>query len=144
MGDDGEDYAPATCEACGNANVRYVHTMRHDDWKTDIQVGCVCAGKLAEDYEGARERERGLVNLARRRQNWLTRCWRISRNGNQFLNLGRYNVGVAPDKFRRGWWRYWIKSPSGRYIENSGRYDSIVKAKLALFDQLAAAGILGW
>jgi hypothetical protein len=133
--DDLEDLS-GTCEACGTS-IRYVHEMQHDDWDGTIEVGRICAGNLEEDCEGARERERRLVSLTRRRRQWLTRRWRTSTKGNEFLNMEGHNVGVAPDEFRPDKWRYWIKSPRGQFIGNSERYESIESAKLALFDQLA-------
>ena len=138
--DDLED-ASGTCEACG-MSIRYVHEMQHDDWDGTIEVGCVCAGKLEENCEGARERERRLVNCTNRRENWLRRCWRISEKGNPYLKVEGYIVGVAPDKFRPEQWRYWIKSPRDEFIGNSERYESMESAQLALFDQLAV--ILRW
>jgi hypothetical protein len=142
LGSDGEDYAPATCEACGKESIRYVHTMRHNDWDEEIEVGCVCAGKLEEDYEAARERETRVKNRTKRRQRWLTRKWRTLRSGKEFLNVEKHKVGVAPDKCEHGQWRYWIKSPKGKSIGHSELYESIEKAKLALFDEFAA--IRGW
>ena len=131
--DDGPDYTPGTCEACGNGSLRFVHTMHHDDWD-DITVGCDCAGKLEEDYVRAKAREKRLANRSRRRNNWLTREWRVSQKGNTYLNVKGCNVGVCPDN--RGRWRYWIKSPATVFVGNSAIYDSMEKAKLALFDEL--------
>ena len=44
---DETDYA--TCEACGNHPVRYVSVLEHDEYPSQIKVGCVCAKKLTED-----------------------------------------------------------------------------------------------
>ena len=41
------------CEMCGKDEVRYVHVLYHDDYG-EIRVGCVCAGKMIEDYEYAK------------------------------------------------------------------------------------------
>lgn len=41
------------CEMCCKDEVRYVHVLYHDDYG-EIRVGCVCAGKMIEDYEYAK------------------------------------------------------------------------------------------
>jgi len=53
------------CEMCQHMVIRYVHTMRHPDYPTTLDVGCVCAGNMEEDYvvdsetkTRARDRER--------------------------------------------------------------------------------------
>jgi hypothetical protein len=51
---------------------------------------------MEEDYEGARQREKVLRNASARRRKWLSRGWRVSRNGNPFLNADGYNIVVYP------------------------------------------------
>jgi hypothetical protein len=36
------------CEACGKPDIRYVHTMKHEQ-RTQLLVGCVCASYMAPD-----------------------------------------------------------------------------------------------
>jgi hypothetical protein len=59
------DYA--TCQMCGNEKIRYVHIMEHPDLDEHFDVGCVCAEKMSDDYEGPRRREARLRNRAARR-----------------------------------------------------------------------------
>lgn len=93
---------PSTvCEMCETQEIRYVHHMQHPGYPEILGCGCVCAGYMEGDYEGARQRERVLRNASARRQKWLTRDWRLSRNGNPFLNVEGYNVVVYPA--RQGW-----------------------------------------
>ena len=47
---DETDYA--TCQMCGNEKIRYVHIMEHPDLDENFEVGCVCAEKMSDDYEG--------------------------------------------------------------------------------------------
>jgi hypothetical protein len=49
-----------TCEMCEHAEVRYVHVMTHPDYgggEAELLVGCICAGRMEEDYQQAKERE---------------------------------------------------------------------------------------
>ena len=47
----------SVCELCGQQNVRYVHHMHHPQYG-DLNVGCICAGKMEGDIERAKQRER--------------------------------------------------------------------------------------
>lgn len=62
---DETDYA--TCQMCGNEQIRYVHVMAHPDLEDHFEVGCVCAEKMSDDYEGPKRRETRLRNRAVRR-----------------------------------------------------------------------------
>lgn len=42
----GDYYEPQVCQMCGNERLRFVHLMRHDDYPSDLLVGCVCASKM--------------------------------------------------------------------------------------------------
>ncbi|MEI7038226.1 hypothetical protein [Fulvimonas yonginensis] len=127
---DETDYA--TCQMCGNEKIRYVHVMAHPALDEHLEVGCVCAEKMSDDYEGPKRREATLRNRAVRRARWLRRKWRVSAKGNSFLNLEGYNLVVYPTK--AGSWGYKI---GGRF---GGRtYPTSSEAKLALFDDFWAA-----
>jgi hypothetical protein len=91
----------ATCEMCEAHEIRYVHYMQHPSYPDTLGCGCVCDGHMEDDYEGARQREKSMLNAGARRQRWLTRNWRTSRSGNPFLNAENYNVVIYPAG--RGW-----------------------------------------
>jgi hypothetical protein len=86
----------ATCAMCETQEIRYVHHMQHPAYPQVLGCGCVCAGHMEGDYEGAQRREKVLRNAGARRRKWLTRDWRVSRNGNPFLNVDGYNVVIYP------------------------------------------------
>lgn len=94
--------ADAICEMCGNEHIRYVHTMSHPENNIELDVGCVCAEKMSDDYVNPRRRERELRNktarLLRRKKRAaqiekekveaLQRAtWRASKKGNLYLNV---------------------------------------------------------
>jgi len=55
------------CEMCEIQEIRYVHYMEHPDYPDVLGVGCICAGYMEADYEGARRREQSLKSNGRRR-----------------------------------------------------------------------------
>ena len=105
-GEQPEDTDYATCQMCGNEKIRFVHVMQHPGLIVDLEVGCVCAEKMTDDYVGPKRRETKLRNRATRRIRWLKRTWRKSAKGNSFLNLEGYNLVVYPTKTDR--WGYRI------------------------------------
>lgn len=123
---DEADYA--TCQMCGNEKIRYVHIMEHPDLEEQFEVGCVCAEKMSDDYNGPQVRENRLRNRAARRTRWLHRRWRISAKGNSFLNVEGYNLVVYPTKTTR--WGYKIGNRFGLKA-----YTTVDESKLALFDE---------
>lgn len=60
----GGDYERGTCEMCLNATLRFVHTMEHDEYPEPVEAGCVCAERMADEYDG-KAREAKLKRLAR-------------------------------------------------------------------------------
>ena len=93
---------------------------------------------MAEGYDG-RAKEQELKNLHARRCHWCQRDWRISSNGNPYLNLNGYNIVVFPkgDGFN---WRIARGDKCIRF--GDGPYASEDAAKLRLFDYLAAHHML--
>jgi hypothetical protein len=135
LGADGPDYTPGICEKCGNDVLRFLHILEHPDWPDQMVVGCICAGRMCEGYDG-NSREAELKNLAIRRSRWLKRNWRESKKGNEFLNIKHCNLGVFPDSRHPGKWNWWIiRGHFKRY--GDGPYPSSDHAKLRLFDYLA-------
>ena len=84
----------ATCEMCETQEIRYVHHMEHPDYSGSLACGCVCAGRMEENYEGARRREGVFRSAAGRWRKWLSRKWQTSGKGNPYLNVDGYNVVV--------------------------------------------------
>jgi hypothetical protein len=83
------------CEMCETQDARYVHTMEHPDYADALRVGCVCAGHMEEDLLGARKREDAFKASRSRRARWLTREWRTSRAGNEYLNTDGEHAKLA-------------------------------------------------
>ncbi len=128
-GEPGDETVYATCQMCGNERIRFVHVMRHVEYG-QLEVGCICAEKMSEDYVGPRQRESGLRNKAAREAKWLTRKWRRSSKGNQFLNIDGMNLVIFPNRFKPGRWNFGI---DGEFSRES--YATPEEAKLALFEE---------
>lgn len=78
----------SSCEMCGNERIRFVHTMKHP-YRIDnpvLEVGCVCAEKMTDDYVKPKEREKALRNKSKRKETWMKKSWPMSRKGNYYLN----------------------------------------------------------
>lgn len=124
----------AICEMCEAHEIRYVHHMQHPAYSDILGCGCVCAGHMENDYEGARLREKGLRNASSRRQRWLTRDWRTSRNGNPFLNSDGYNIVVYPAG--RGWGFRVNNRTTDKSVVSRKLLTSMDAAKLRAFDAM--------
>jgi hypothetical protein len=121
------------CEMCGREEVRYIHHMSHPDYPVGLDVGCVCADKMEDDRVAPRLRERVLRNAATRRKRWLSRAWRISRQGNEYINTDGFNISVFP-KVGGGWGGKIEERATGRSVFNRRHYRTSDEAKLGAFD----------
>jgi hypothetical protein len=123
------------CEMCEARHVRFVHVMEHPRYEDVLRVGCVCAGHMEENVAGARKREVGFKGERSRRKRWLSREWRISTSGNEFLNT---NDGFNIVVYRKGAiWGARVEHRSSNYQRTSKLpYQTQDQAKLAAFDAM--------
>jgi hypothetical protein len=120
------------CEMCEVQVIRYVHHMAHTDYPDVLRTGCICAGYMEQDLVGARRRE---ASFKSRRANWLRRHWRVSANGNEFLNTADgFNVVV----FQKGalWHARFLDKATGYTRFSERHYVSPSAVKLAAFDAI--------
>jgi hypothetical protein len=54
--DDGWMYSEY-CEMCESTRRRYIHVMRHPQYRDELACGCVCAGYMTDNLEEAVQRE---------------------------------------------------------------------------------------
>lgn len=126
-----------TCEMCEVATIRFVHTMRHPDYPRELEVGCVCAGHMEQSLKRAKEREAALKKHAASRKKWLTRKWRVSQKGNQYIRASGF-LAVVFGQGKR--WRFQVKEvETGRSSRWLDSYPSSQEAKLAAFDFIQRA-----
>jgi hypothetical protein len=122
------------CEMCEVQEIRYVHEMAHRDYPRILRCGCICASNMELDYTAAYRREVQAKNQASRRSRWLTRRWKVSSRGNEYLNANGFNIVI----FRQGSiWKALVSEVDGPNKRVSQRdYASPDAAKLAAFDVL--------
>lgn len=120
------------CEMCETQDIRYVHLMEHPNYPEILSCGCICAGKMEDDYLGAREREADVKNAARRRARWLIRKWKLSEAGQHYLKTDGFHIVVFQ---KAGSWSGKITQLSTGSVTNARkRYSTQDRAKLAAFD----------
>lgn len=120
------------CEMCEAQPIRYVHHMEHPDYAQVLGVGCVCAGNMEGNRAAAEGREAGMRRRAGKRTRWLSRKWRVSQKGNDWIQADGYRVTV----YRRGvGWAATVSDVNGSSVRHSrGDYTTRDLAKLAAFD----------
>jgi hypothetical protein len=128
------DEPNAVCEMCEVQEIRYVHYMQHPDYPHALGVGCVCAEHMEDDYEGPRRREQALKNAASRRKRWLSRAWRVSAKGNDYLNADGFTVTIFPQENQ--WGGVLINRQTDEKYFSERQYPTKDAAKLAAFDAL--------
>jgi hypothetical protein len=119
---------------CESTEIRFFHDMEHPDYPDILRVGCVCAEHMEQDYVRPRERENRMKNVARRRKNWSYRIWKISAQGNSYINTDGFNITI----FRqRGGWSVRIKNRrTGDKQLGKKTFPTIEQAKLRALDAL--------
>ncbi|MEW5930396.1 MAG: hypothetical protein AB1941_23290 [Gemmatimonadota bacterium] len=134
----------ATCEMCEAQSIRYVHYMEHADYAETLACGCVCAGHMEQDLAAARERDESMRSRAGKRARWLTRRWKVSAKGNDWLEADGFRVTIFE---RNGGWAAAVIATGGTYRHFSRRtYVTENQAKLAAFDlitRLLQSGAFG-
>lgn len=116
----------ASCQMCGNERIRYVHLMKHDWYCDELEVGCICAEKMSDDYVNPRQKEKALRNRAARKAKWLSRNWKVSQKGNSWLKASGIHVSI----FRKA--AQWSFCIDGEF--SCQTYPTEDTAKLAAFD----------
>ena len=128
-----------TCEMCEGKEIRYVHAMEHHDYPVTLFVGCMCAGHMEADYEGAKRREQEVRNTASRKARWLSMRWKTSAKGNQYIKTrDKFHVVVFPTVDRLQWCARVEDTTTRAAIFSRRTYPTEPAAKLAAFDALIA------
>jgi hypothetical protein len=84
------------CEMCESSWIRFAHRMEHANHPGALVVGAVCAGNMEQDSSAPLKRERRLAAMERRRKNFASRKWRVSNDGNPYLNVDGFRLLALP------------------------------------------------
>jgi hypothetical protein len=114
-------------------NMRYVHIMGHPDYEGQLKVGCICAGKMENDYMAPRKRENDLRNRHKRMMNFLRREWEYRSNGNMVLKYKGQYITIMPSKFNLCHYGV-IYGRSSIWSYREKKINNIETAKLAAFN----------
>ena len=117
------------CEMCGYQIIRYVHHMVHPEYRS-LNVGCVCAGKMEGDIEGARKRENEFKNKESRRETFMKRKWKTSKNGNEYIKIKEHIIVL----FKKDNMKEWTYSIDSKFCGT--KFPSREKALEAAFEAL--------
>lgn len=102
-----------TCEMCEKEEIRHIHTVSHPDYPTTLEVGCVCAEHLTEDYAGPRAAEAAVKRHRARQKTFLERGWKSGLNGSFSRSWKGRRVLLAP---RGQGWIAKVDGEGGRRI----------------------------
>ena len=120
------------CEMCESQNIRYVHYMEHPNYPETLGVGCICSGHMESDLVAAKVRDSKMHSRAQKRTRWLSRAWKRSTKGNDYIKSDGYIITVYSKK--QGWGAT-ISQEAGNFVKHSRlQYLAKDKAKLAAFD----------
>lgn len=125
-----------TCEMCESQAIRYVHYMQHVSYSNVLGVGCVCAGHMTGDLAAARSRESSMRSRAGKRSRWLSRAWKISKKGNEWLEADGFRIAIYP---RGAAWTATIVRGDEPPVHSRTTFPTQNQAKLNAFDQITNA-----
>ena len=126
--DEGREFGDyEDCDFCWKEQIRYVHSLRHSDWKHVISVGRICANHLSGD-QNVNITEKRLRNRAQRRLSFpKLKSWKISSRGNEWMNYQGHHIVLI----------HWSSGKTRLRIDGElGKLDfeNAAKAKLRAFD----------
>ncbi len=90
------------CQMCGRQIIRYEHHMTHPQYG-NLDVGCICAGKMEGNIERAKQREQDFKNKEARRQNFMNRKWKQSKNNNSYLKIKNHLIVLYYSERNHNW-----------------------------------------
>lgn len=116
-----------SCEMCGKERICFVYRMSHPDYHSCLDVGCVCAENMSQDYVTPKILQKTLKNRINRKRNFQVNGWKISSKGNEYRKIEGNLVVI-------------MKRPNNKFSFCAGGYFSRrifecdIKAKAAAFD----------
>ncbi len=90
------------CQMCGYQIIRYVHHMVHENFNP-LNVGCISAGKMECDIEGAKQREQYFKNKQKRRDSFKNRKWKTSKNNNSYIKVKDHLIVLYYNPKHNNW-----------------------------------------
>ena len=104
--------------------------MEHPRYQS-LVCGCVCAGRMEGDVEGARRREAEFKNRQARRASFFKRRWKHSKKGNDYLKIEDHVIVLYNINNKQSTWKYSIDNV---FCQNT--YPTRERAMAAAFEAL--------
>lgn len=120
------------CAMCGRQVIRYVHHMRHDDYR-DLGVGRICAGKMEGDPDRARRRENDFKQREKRKATFVGHVRKRSKNGNEYFKYKGENVVLLEDRFNKGYYKAVVR---GTFTQSFKDKRGALEAAFDIIDSL--------
>lgn len=124
------------CEMCGQEDIIHVFVMKHKEANLTLEVGCVCAEKMLNDYINPKKYKAFLINWKKRRKNWPNLKWYNTMKGNIDIKKDGNHVVIYTNNTFHGY-KLLINNQFGKK-----EYNSVHDAKMAAFDYLYPRQIL--
>lgn len=121
-----------TCEMCESQQIRFIHYMEHASYLGTLAVGCFCAGHMEENLTTAKRRDDFMKSRASKKKRWISRNWKISNKGNEYIKTDGYVVTV----FKKGdLWKSRVSSFDNLHTFYSKKnYKTSDEVKIGSFD----------
>ena len=68
-----------------------------------LNVGCICAGKLEGNLERAKQRENNLKSKQKRKDNFKNKKWNMSKNNNQYKKVKDHLIVLYYNSVYKNW-----------------------------------------
>jgi hypothetical protein len=95
-----------TCMMCQTAEIRFAHSMQHDNYAETLVVGCICAEHMSEGYDG-KAAEREVRARSRRKNRWCDIEWKPSTSGTSVYHRTKDDFVVIV--YWKKFWNTWSK-----------------------------------
>lgn len=111
-------YADFKCEACNNANVRFVHCLIHPDFDGQLKVGCECSEKMSKNYSVASQVEEYSRNYENKKFQWDSKPWMKIIGGQFKLVHEEYEIFIYQEKSNSGYFKVKLRKEERSNIDD--------------------------
>jgi hypothetical protein len=106
------DEAVHTCEMCGKEEIRFIHVMAHPG-HNKLQVGCVCAEKMTNDYIGPKDSLSKARLLSNNKRTWFNKTNWSKRYTDTYWRESRTITGIIQPK-KAGIYYWLVRANNGQ------------------------------
>lgn len=136
--DSAQEFEYAQCEMCDKEKLRFVHVMKHPEYPDILNVGCICAEKMSDDYINPSKMENELRKKASRRSNFKRVEWNFNRIKNTYSKKYRgENITIMKSRYGNNWGVLFANKQKWEYKGNKIlSFELAEKVAFEMFDEL--------